>query len=141
MSRTADYRVIYADTDQMGVVYHSNYLKFFEMGRNEYFRQGGFCYRELEAEGIMLPVIEVSCRYIKGAEYDDLITVSTSVTEFSRVKIKFNYQVFRGEELLARGFSLHGYMKERSRLGTIDKEKVGFFLNALDPDDRDLLVL
>ena len=70
-------RVRYAETDQMGVVYHSNYLIWFEIGRTDWLRETGWTYREMEAEGIQLPVIEAHCTYRLGARYDDDIEIRT----------------------------------------------------------------
>ena len=75
-----NYRVIYADTDNMGIVYHANYLKWFEVGRTEMFRYYGLTYKAIEGKGFYLPVSEVYCKFLSPAEYDDVITIETSVT-------------------------------------------------------------
>jgi len=105
----ARYRVIYGDTDTMGVVYYANYLRFFELGRNEYMRVRGLTYREVEAQGLMLPVTEARCRYLKPARYDDLLTVETRVSRARGARVVFAYAL-RGEagELLAEGETEHG---------------------------------
>ncbi len=104
----ARYRVIYGDTDTMGVVYYANYLRFFELGRNEYLRARGLTYREVEAGGLMLPVAEARCRYLKPARYDDLLTVETRVTRARGARVVFAYAL-RDEEgdLLAEGETEH----------------------------------
>ena len=71
-------RVIYGDTDAMGFAYYGNYLKWFEIGRSEWFRKTGTTYRELEKSGLYLPVVEAHCSYLKPAFYDDLLTIETS---------------------------------------------------------------
>ena len=86
------HRVLYGDTDQMGVVYYANYLRFFEGARNEWIRALGLAYREIEARGIMLPVLEVGVRYHEPARYDDLLEVRLRVSH-TRVKIRFDYVV------------------------------------------------
>ena len=93
-SRSAVYthRVLYGDTDQMGVVYYANYLRFFEGARNEWIRGLGLAYREIEARGIFLPVLEASARYQRPARYDDVIEVHLRVSH-TRVKIRFDYVV------------------------------------------------
>ena len=102
------YRVIYGDTDQMGVVYYANYLRFFEGARNEWIRALGIPYAEIEARGVMLPVYEASVQYLKSAKYDDLIEIRLVVTH-TRVKIRFEYKVHRaaGDEVLALGHTVH----------------------------------
>jgi len=103
-------RVIYGDTDRMGVVYYANYLRYFEAGRNEYFRATGARYRDLETElGIMFPVVEAQVRYKHPARYDDLIRVETRITELKRASLRFDYRVVRtgDERLLAEGHTVH----------------------------------
>jgi acyl-CoA thioester hydrolase len=86
------YRVSYSDTDQMRFMHHSNYLKFFETARWELFRSIGIPYPEIEEEGIILPVINVSVKYIKPAYYDQEIKIITMVKSFKGARIIFNYQ-------------------------------------------------
>jgi acyl-CoA thioester hydrolase len=93
----------------MGVVYHSNFLIYFEIGRTDYFRELGFTYKELEGEDVFMPVTECYCRYILPARYDDLLEVATEFSMISRLKIKFTYQVVRltDSKLLAEGYTVH----------------------------------
>lgn len=103
-------RVRYAETDVMGFVYHSNYFVWFEVGRVEYLRAAGFTYRDLEAEeGIHLPVLECSCRFVHPARYDDPVKIRTSVRDVTRVRMTFDYQAAHAEsgELLAEGHTTH----------------------------------
>ena len=102
-------RVFYGDTDQMGVVYYANYLRFFEMARNEYLRAAGYTYARLESEGVVLPVAEASCRYLRPARYDDLLRLEAWIEELGRIRVRFAYRVLRaGEEApLATGFTVH----------------------------------
>jgi acyl-CoA thioester hydrolase len=107
MVRT-DLRVIYGDTDQMGVVYYANYLRFFEASRNELIRAKGLRYRDFEAEyGLRLPVIEAHVSYKQPARYDDVVTVEISLGEVRRASARFDYRLLRGEELLATGHTVH----------------------------------
>ncbi|MXO78345.1 YbgC/FadM family acyl-CoA thioesterase, partial [Paenibacillus sp. OT2-17] len=76
----ASLRVRYQESDQMGVVYHANYLNWFEIGRTEMIRQAGFNYRSMEERGVLLPVIEINAKYASPARYDDLITIYTAIT-------------------------------------------------------------
>lgn len=105
----AKVRVIYGDTDQMGVVYYANYLRYFERARSEYLRAHGGDYRELEKSGHFLPVVEASCRYRAPARYDDLLTIRTRIAEVRRSAVTFEYEVFRegATELLASGRTQH----------------------------------
>jgi acyl-CoA thioester hydrolase len=101
-------RVIYGDTDQMGVVYYANYLRFFEIGRNEYLRAHGVRYRELEAQHqLFLPVVDAQVSYKNPARYDDLLTLETLVTRVGRASVRFEYRVLRDTTLLATGHTLH----------------------------------
>jgi acyl-CoA thioester hydrolase len=102
-------RVRYADTDQMGVVYHANYLVWFEVGRTEWLRESGWTYREMEAAGVSLPVIEAHCEYRQPARYDDEIEISTEATVLTPVRIRFDYQARRtaDETLSATGHTVH----------------------------------
>ncbi|QSQ25218.1 acyl-CoA thioesterase [Pyxidicoccus parkwayensis] len=103
-------RVIYGDTDQMGVVYYANYFRYFEFARSEYFRSMGGSYAELERSGTQLPVVEASCQYRAPARYDDLIVIRPTVSELRRASIVFTYELFREGEprtLLCTGRTLH----------------------------------
>jgi acyl-CoA thioester hydrolase len=105
---TTELRVIYGDTDQMGVVYYANYLRYFEAGRNEFIRAKGLRYRDLERDlGVMLPVVEAGVQYRQPARYDDLLTVEVSLAEARRATARFAYRVLRGEELLVTGHTVH----------------------------------
>jgi acyl-CoA thioester hydrolase len=110
-------RVIYGDTDQMGVVYYANYLRYFELARSEFFRAHGGSYVEMEASGLMLPVVEAACRYHAPARYDDLLLIGTEVREVSRVRLTFAYQVTRAGEtsLLCTGTTVHACMGKNGR--------------------------
>lgn len=86
-------RVRYAETDQMGVVYHANYLVWFEVARTDLLRQFGWTYREMEGAGFRLPVIEAQCTYRRPARYDDEIEVRAAVRLLSAVRLEFTYEV------------------------------------------------
>jgi acyl-CoA thioester hydrolase len=104
---TVQLRVIYGDTDQMGVVYYANYLRYFEASRGELIRAGGRSYGDLERAGYLLPVIEAHVRYLKPARYDDVIAVAVTVEKVRGASLRFSYQVRRGDELLAEGATEH----------------------------------
>jgi len=86
------YRVSYSDTDQMGFMHHSNYLKCYETARWEFFRSIGIAYSEIENEGIILPVIDASVKFIKPAFYDQEIIINTRIKSFKGARIVFEYQ-------------------------------------------------
>lgn len=102
-------RVRYQETDQMSVVYHGNYLTWLEMGRTDFIRERGFTYQRLEGQGVLLPVVEVQCRYIQPAKYDEEILIHTFLSELAGSKIVFDYEVRRKTDnsLLAKGMSKH----------------------------------
>jgi acyl-CoA thioester hydrolase len=100
-------RVIFGDTDQMGVVYYANYLRYFEGSRAAYWRALGKSYKDLEAWGVALPVVEAHCKYKRPARYEDLLEIDVEVGELRGASIRFVYEVYRGNELLAEGFTRH----------------------------------
>jgi acyl-CoA thioester hydrolase len=110
-------RVRYAETDQMGIAWHGQYFAWFEVGRTDLLRSQGLTYRELEAQGLRLPVIEAQARYLKPALYDDVLEVRTRVTSLSGVRIGFAYEVHReGEKaLLATGSTAHAAVDAKGR--------------------------
>lgn len=100
-------RVRYAETDQMGVVYHGNYAQYFEMGRVEWLRNLGVSYKSMEEAGVMLPVVSLTMNYKKPAKYDDLLTVKTIFKNQQGVKIEFDYEIYNeNNELLTTGYSM-----------------------------------
>ena len=101
-------RVIYGDTDQMGVVYYANYLRFFEASRNEFIRAKGLRYRDFEeAYALRLPVTEASVSYRSPARYDDLLVLEVGLAEVRRASARFGYRLLREGELLATGHTVH----------------------------------
>ena len=90
---TAQIRVNYFDTDQMGVVWHGNYIKYFEMAREELFREAGMPYAELEKAGIMMPIVDVAVEYKYPAHYDEVLSVETRVAEPPRSRIRVEYVI------------------------------------------------
>jgi acyl-CoA thioester hydrolase len=91
----------------MGVVYHSNYLVWFEIGRTDWLRDTGWSYREMEAEGVMLPVLEAHCEYRQPARYDDDLEIRTQATRLTPVRLRFDYEIVRGDQILAAGYTVH----------------------------------
>lgn len=112
ISHRTEVRVRYADTDQMKVVYHGKYLEYFELGRSALIRSLGLPYSELEARGILLPVIEAFARYRKPARYDELLSIEAFVNELPKATLRIEYKVFRNNEKepLAEGYTVHSFL-------------------------------
>ena len=117
------YRVIYGDTDQMGVVYYANYLRWFESGRSEILREIGVPYTTVERQGFHFPVVQVACRYIQSARYDDVVQIETALAELGRATLKFVYRITRESDgaLLARGETEHACIDRSGRIIRIPK--------------------
>jgi len=112
-----EYRVIYGDTDQMGVVYYANYLRLFEAGRNEYLRAHGARYRDIEQEhDIHLPVAEAHIAYKQPARYDDLLVIETVLGKVGAASARFDYRVLRDGALVATGFTLHACIDHQGKV-------------------------
>jgi len=107
--------VRYAETDMMGVVYHANYLPWFEVGRTTLMRELGLPYRKLEEAGFRLPVLEVSAKFIRPATYDDTVEILTTMRDKPLLRILLEYEVRRGGELLATGTTLHAFVDRAGR--------------------------
>ncbi len=102
-------RAIYADTDAMGIVYHTNYIRWFEVGRTELFRDMGILYTEVEAAGFNLPLTKVYCHYLLPTRYDDLVFVETEIAYLKRASMKFVYTIRDAKEgkVLTEGYTVH----------------------------------
>ena len=110
MNRTpVKIRAIYADTDAMGIVYHTNYIRWFEVGRAELFRDMGILYTEVEAAGFNLPLTKVYCHYLLPTHYDDVVFVETEIEYLRRASMKFAYLIWdeKREKLLTEGYTVH----------------------------------
>ncbi|TFG90264.1 MAG: acyl-CoA thioesterase [Syntrophobacterales bacterium] len=110
MNRTpVKIRAIYADTDAMGIVYHTNYIRWFEVGRTELFRDMGILYAELEAAGFNLPLTQVYCHYHLPAHYDEMVLVETEIAYLKRASMKFTCLIWdeNRENLLTEGYTIH----------------------------------
>ncbi len=109
-------KVRYAETDQMGVAYYANYLVWFEVGRSQYCRDCGFSYRDMEREtGLFMIVAEARCRYKTPARYEDDLIIRTRATELTRRTLRFGYEIWRDDELLATGETLHVLINRQGR--------------------------
>ena len=125
-------RVRYAETDQMGVVYHGNYFPYFESARVESIRQLGFTYADMEKTGVIMPVVEVQCRYLRPALYDQLLTIKVMLKELPiHHKIEFHQEVYNeNEELLATAKVILYFMEAKTMKRTTMPEPL---LNKLKP--------
>jgi acyl-CoA thioester hydrolase len=123
-------RIHYALTDQMGVVYHGHYAQFYEIGRTEAIRQIGYSYKDIEAMGIIMPVVDIHSRFLRPAKYDDLITVKTSLREIpTHHKIIFHSEIYnQNDELLNTGditlYFMHAATMKRCNMPDELKEKL-----------------
>ncbi|WP_313804525.1 thioesterase family protein [Flavobacterium sp.] len=125
-------RVRYAETDQMGVVYHGNYAQYFEMGRVEWLRNLGVSYKWMEENGVMLPVVSLSMNYKKPARYDDLLTVRTIFKSQTSVKIEFDYEILNEKgELLTIGNSILVFVDMKTGRPILPPEYITEKLSAL----------
>ncbi|AUM95048.1 MULTISPECIES: acyl-CoA thioesterase [Clostridium] len=108
--------VRYVETDQMGVVHHSNYYPWFEMGRTEFTKATGMKYTDIENIGVMMPLTESYCKYIKPAKYEDEIIIETSIEKLTPVKIIFSYKIIKKEnnELLAKGNTTQAFVDKNN---------------------------
>ena len=130
------YRVLYGDVDQMGVVYYGNYLPLFELGRAEFMRALGAPYREIEERGFVLPVTEAHCHYYQSARYDDLVLIETRIGQVRRASVRFEYEIFRGDddrERLVRGYTLHACLTPQGKIVRLPE----FLLRMLHTADAD----
>jgi acyl-CoA thioester hydrolase len=125
-------RVRYAETDQMGVVYHGNYAQYFEMGRVEWLRNLGLSYSVMEKQGVMLPVVSLSMNYKKPARYDDLLTVRTIFKKQESVKIEFDYEIYNEEgKLLTTGNSVLVFVDMKTGRPVVPPEYVRESINSI----------
>jgi len=118
LSHKTNCRVIYGDTDNMGQAYYGNYLRWFEIGRNELFRSLGLAYKSVENLGFFLPVAEVFCKYSVPAKYDDLLMIETSLDIRIKGAIKFDYRIWSedGKTLLAHGYTKHACLNHKGKV-------------------------
>ena len=130
---TLQYRVPYADTDQMGVVYYGNYLTIFERARNELMRACGYTYKQCEEEGWMLPVVHAEVNYHRPARYDDLLEVTAWCSSHKGVRLEITCEVRVNGELLVDGFTRHCFVSTTTFRPIPPPEK---FLAILDAPDE-----
>lgn len=133
----ATYRVIYGDTDQMGVVYYGNYLRWFEIGRTELLRQIGVPYTAVEEKGLRFPVAEVSCRYFRPSRYDDVIIIETILSSLGRATLTFSYRLLQKENgaIIASGWTKHACVDEKGEVTKIPPALAGPLKTTISPKE------
>jgi acyl-CoA thioester hydrolase len=133
-------RVLYGDTDQMGLVYYANYLRYFEAGRNEYLRARGARYRDIERDlGISLPVVEAHVEYKRPAHYDDFLVVETALGKVGRVSARFDYRVLRDSTLISSGHTVHACVDRSGKLHKLPARLLTRLIEGSDlPEETDL---
>lgn len=109
-------KVIFADTDAMGIVYYGIYFRWFEIGRTELLRKSNIVYKELNDMGIHLPVIETGCRYLRPAKYDNEIRIFSGIERIKRARIRFAYRIESGGETLTTGFTEHAFTDSNGKV-------------------------
>jgi len=124
-------RVRYSETDQMGVVYHANYLPYFEVGRVEWLRNQGFSYKQMEIEGVALPIIKININYKKPARYDDVLTIVTRLKRLSGVRLEMEcYIKNETDELLTTANFILAFIDIKTGKPVLPPE---YILNILMP--------
>jgi len=115
-NHSVSFRVRYGETDQMGVVYHGNYAHYFELGRTEWLRALGVTYKDMEIDGIILPVISLNCNFKKYGLYDDILTVKTILKKKPLVKIEFDYEITnQNNEIITTGNTVLAFMNRETK--------------------------
>ncbi|PIE72631.1 MAG: thioesterase [Deltaproteobacteria bacterium] len=134
-------RVLYADTDAGGVVYHANYLRYFEAGRAEYMRERISSYRSVEERGFILPLTESWLRYKAPAFYDDLLIVETTIEAVTPIKCTFQYKIYRqedngSEKLLVKGYTVHVAITREGKLTQLPEDMLQKIARYASKTDR-----
>lgn len=120
---TTKIRVRYGETDQMGVAYHANYFVWFEVARTEMIRSIGLSYKEMEEQGVLLPVVDASCHYKNSAKYDDELYIKSRLTNYNGLRMDFEYEVISAKDnrLLASGITKHVWIDKNYKPVRLDK--------------------
>lgn len=124
---TTKLKVRYAETDQMGIVHHSNYYVYFETAREDFIIGSGISYKDIEDMGIMMPLIETQCKYIQGGKYADNLIIETSLDELTPIKVVLKYKVIRDEDnkLIAEGKTVQAFVnKENFKILNVKKKNL-----------------
>ena len=119
-------RTLYADTDRSSVVYHANYLRYFEFGRTSLMREANYPYKEIEARGYVYPIVDLGINFYEPLYYDDLMLIYTRPAEIARVKVRFDYIVTHGEtgNMICAGFTRHCALNAAGSVVAVDEGTV-----------------
>lgn len=133
-------KVNYYETDQMGIVHHSNYIRYFEEARVSFMEQAGYPYERLEREDIVSPVIGITCKYLQPVKFGDRIRIEVRLIRMTKLKCTFSYEISDAEtgEIRARGTSEHGFITREGKPVVIPRDKPEFhdaFLAQLEPEE------
>ncbi len=115
MECTIEFRVRYAETDQMKFAHHAAYIVWFEMARIELLRKIDLSYAQMERDGLLLPVLEVNARFFKPAFFDDLLQIRARFNEIVKARLRIDYQVYKDEQRICEGYSVHAFMNSGGR--------------------------
>lgn len=134
MKNVTPVRVIFADTDAMGIVYHSNYIRWFEIGRTELLRALGYSYNDWAKKGFHLPVIHVYCHYLRAAKYDELLMIEAEVESVSRASVKFLYTIWdeHHDREMVEGYTIHACMNAQGKIARLPWDLIEIIKRALD---------
>ncbi len=121
------HKVQYYETDKMGIVHHSNYVRWMEEARTDFLSQIGWNYRKLEESGVISPVTAVDCKYKVSTMFEDIIMISVHVEEFKGVKLKLGYEMKRGDVVVCEGHSEHCFLNEEGRIINLKKMNPAFY--------------
>lgn len=121
------HKVQYYETDKMGIVHHSNYIRWMEEARTDFLSQIGWNYRKLEESGVISPVTAVDCKYKVSTLFEDIIMISVHVEEFKGVKLKLGYEMKRGDVVVCEGHSEHCFLNEEGRIINLKKANPAFY--------------
>ncbi len=125
--------VQYYETDKMGIVHHSNYIRWMEEARIDFLEQVGCSYKEMEEHGVISPVVSVECQYKGTTTFGDVISIEVRVEEFKGIKLRFGYTMKKGDEIVNVGHSEHCFLDKEGKILNMKKEQPQFFetMNAL----------
>lgn len=117
------FRVMYADTDQMGVMHHGSYVKYLEVARTELMRACGMAYAEMEKSGVISPILDMHIKYIKPALYDEVLTVKTWISKIKGSRVVFDYEIYNGVKLLTKAYTTLVFLDAKTRRPSDIKEE------------------
>ena len=132
-------KINYYETDQMAIVHHSNYIRYFEEARVSFMEQAGYPYERLEAEEILSPVINVSCKFLRPIRFGDTVRIEVRITSLTKVKCSFAYDIYDAGsgEIRARGTSEHGFVTREGRPVILPKDKPEFYRVFMEEFEAD----